>query len=54
MIYLVKINFKNDRLCFCCSREGVVGLYKGMTPYLVHVMPNICLVFLIYETIANR
>lgn len=36
------------------KREGVVGLYKGMTPYLVHVMPNICLVFLIYETIANR
>jgi Mitochondrial carrier protein len=43
-------------LCFylCARREGVVGLYKGMTPYLVHVMPNICLVFLIYETIANR
>ena len=29
--------------------EGVAGLYKGITPYLCHVMPNICLVFLIYE-----
>jgi len=35
------------------QREGIAGLYKGMTPYLVHVMPNICLVFLIYEKIAN-
>jgi hypothetical protein len=29
--------------------EGVRGLYKGLTPYLVHVLPNICMVFLIYE-----
>jgi solute carrier family 25 folate transporter 32 len=35
------------------QKEGFAGLYKGMTPYLVHVMPNICLVFLIYEKIAN-
>jgi len=34
-------------------KEGVRGLYKGMTPYLAHVMPNICLVFIIYEKIAN-
>ena len=38
---------------FCFRKEGIAGLYKGMTPYLVHVMPNICLVFLIYEKIAN-
>ncbi|XP_023332803.1 mitochondrial folate transporter/carrier [Eurytemora carolleeae] len=35
------------------KKEGISGLYKGMTPYLVHVMPNICLVFLIYEKITN-
>lgn len=29
--------------------EGVHGLYKGLIPYMVHVMPNICIVFLIYE-----
>lgn len=34
-------------------KEGLRGLYKGMTPYLAHVMPNICLVFVIYEKIAN-
>lgn len=34
--------------------EGVGGLYKGLTPYMVHVMPNICLVFLIYEYMVNR
>ncbi|XP_045619159.2 solute carrier family 25 member 32 [Procambarus clarkii] len=33
--------------------EGIVGFYRGMSPYLVHVMPNICLVFLIYETVAG-
>jgi len=35
------------------KKEGVGGLYKGMTPYLFHVMPNICLVFVIYEKIVN-
>lgn len=34
--------------------EGLCGLYKGLTPYMVHVMPNICLVFLIYEYMVNR
>ena len=29
--------------------EGVRGLYKGLVPYLCHVLPNICLVLLIYE-----
>ena len=33
--------------------EGVSGLYKGMSPYLVHVLPNICMVFLIYEKLTN-
>ena len=28
-------------------------MYKGLTPYLVHVMPNICLVFLTYEYMVN-
>ncbi|KAF0292371.1 Mitochondrial folate transporter/carrier [Amphibalanus amphitrite] len=34
--------------------EGVRGLYKGLTPYLCHVTPNICCVFLVYELLANR
>uniref|UniRef100_A0A1B6BYL9 Solute carrier family 25 member 32 n=1 Tax=Clastoptera arizonana TaxID=38151 RepID=A0A1B6BYL9_9HEMI len=29
--------------------EGTRGFYKGLVPYLLHVMPNICLVLLIYE-----
>lgn len=33
--------------------EGLTGFYKGLSPYLVHVMPNICLVFLIYETVTG-
>ena len=33
--------------------EGMRGMYKGLTPYLVHVMPNICLVFLTYEYMVN-
>jgi len=33
--------------------EGIIGFYKGMCPYLVHVMPNICLVFLIYEKVTS-
>ena len=34
--------------------EGVRGLYKGLTPYLVHVLPNICMVFLIYEKLTGE
>uniref|UniRef100_A0A0P4VSS0 Solute carrier family 25 member 32 n=1 Tax=Rhodnius neglectus TaxID=72488 RepID=A0A0P4VSS0_9HEMI len=33
--------------------EGVRGFYKGLLPYLLHVMPNICLVFIIYEKFTN-
>ena len=34
--------------------EGARGLYKGMTPYLFHVLPNICMVFLIYEKLTEK
>lgn len=29
--------------------EGFRGYYKGLNAYLIHVMPNICIVFLVYE-----
>lgn len=25
------------------------GFYKGLAPYMIHVTPNICIVFLVYE-----
>ncbi|KAJ8979235.1 hypothetical protein NQ317_009415 [Molorchus minor] len=31
------------------SHERMRGFYKGLSPYLLHVTPNICLVMLIYE-----
>ncbi len=34
--------------------EGIRGFYKGLSPYMVHVTPNICLVFLIYETCTGE
>jgi solute carrier family 25 folate transporter 32 len=34
--------------------EGAKGFYRGLMPYLIHVTPNICLVFLIYEKITAR
>ena len=33
--------------------EGTRGFYKGLSPYLAHVTPNICLIFMIYETFSN-
>lgn len=33
--------------------ERMPGFYKGLVPYLAHVTPNICLVMLIYEKVAN-
>ncbi len=32
--------------------EGPRGLYKGLAPYLCHVVPNICIVLLVYEKAA--
>lgn len=33
--------------------EGIRGFYKGLSPYLIHVTPNICLVIVIYETFTD-
>lgn len=35
------------------KREGVRGLYRGLGPYLLHVVPNVCLVFMVYEAIVG-
>ncbi|PSN44292.1 Mitochondrial folate transporter/carrier [Blattella germanica] len=34
--------------------EGSRGFYKGLVPYLLHVTPNVCLVFLIYEKFTEN
>ncbi|KAL4702561.1 hypothetical protein ACJJTC_008299 [Scirpophaga incertulas] len=34
--------------------ERLAGFYKGLTPYLLHVTPNICLVMLIWEKFTNN
>ena len=34
-------------------REGFKGLYRGLGPYLLHVVPNVCLVFMVYEAIVG-
>ena len=34
-------------------REGPRGLYRGLAPYLLHVTPNVCLVFLVYELVTG-
>ena len=36
-----------------CRKESVRGFYKGFTPYMIHVTPNICMVFLLYELMTN-
>lgn len=33
--------------------EGLKGFYKGLSPYLVHVTPNICMIIVAYETFAK-
>jgi solute carrier family 25 folate transporter 32 len=34
--------------------EGIKGFYKGLSPYLLHVTPNVCLVYLVYEHFINK
>jgi solute carrier family 25 folate transporter 32 len=33
--------------------ERLGGFFKGLSPYLLHVTPNICIVFLVYEKVTN-
>lgn len=33
--------------------ESYLGFYKGFSAYLLHVTPNICIVFFVYETVTN-
>ena len=35
--------------CPCSRKEGLIGFYRGLAPTLVHVTPNVCVVFLVYE-----
>ncbi len=32
-----------------CRVEGYRGFYKGFSPAMCHVVPNVCIVFAIYE-----
>jgi hypothetical protein len=34
-------------------KETFRGFYKGFVPYIIHVTPNICLVFLLYELMTS-
>lgn len=40
--------------CLPGRLEGVRGFYKGVSAYLVHVTPNICIVFLLYEYVTQQ
>lgn len=33
--------------------ESYPGFYRGFSAYLVHVMPNICIVFFVYEAVSK-
>lgn len=33
--------------------ESYLGFYKGFRAYLLHVTPNICIVFFVYETVSK-
>jgi len=33
--------------------EGVKGLYRGLAPHLLHVTPNVCIIFAVYEAVMN-
>ena len=35
------------------KREGLRGLYRGLVPYLMHVVPNVCVVFTVYELVKD-
>lgn len=35
------------------KKEGLRGFYKGFSPNIIHVLPNVCIVFYLYEVIVS-
>jgi len=33
--------------------EGIKGLYRGLAPHLLHVTPNVCIIFAVYEAVMK-
>jgi len=36
------------------QEKGTRGLYRGIIPHLMHVTPNICIIFAMYEAVAGE
>jgi len=34
-------------------QQGVRGLYRGLLPHLLHVTPNVCIIFTVYEAVLK-
>merc|ERR1719427_1633212 len=35
------------------KEEGIKGLYRGLVPHLLHVTPNVCIIFAVYEAVMK-
>lgn len=44
----------SDVLSSVVRADGVLGLYRGLAAHLWHVLPNICVVLAVYETVMGN
>lgn len=35
------------------ERQGLRAFYRGLTPHLLHVTPNVCIIFAVYEAVMK-
>lgn len=49
-------NYKGSWDCISLTwrSEGIKGFYKGLSPYLIHVTPNICVIMFIHEQFTGE
>ncbi|GFN94820.1 hypothetical protein PoB_002132600 [Plakobranchus ocellatus] len=44
---------KNNNKIWVKLRESFRGMFKGLNTYMLHIVPNIMIVFGIYEAVLN-
>ncbi|OUC42810.1 hypothetical protein D917_10221 [Trichinella nativa] len=44
----------SEHFRYILQTEGFFGLYRGLTPNFLKVLPSVCISYVVYETVRKR